>query len=82
MGCRFCTSGLEELCEGPLGLDDLEVACTCSCHECEECGSAYCERVGGREPCRSDEEDLESSREIMREIHQETWRPLRRGATS
>ncbi len=32
MGCRYCTSGLGLLCNGPNGLDDLEAACTCECH--------------------------------------------------
>jgi len=58
MGCRWCGSGLGEDCEGPLGLDDLEVACTCSCHECTECGSAYCGNVGGHNPCEREEEEF------------------------
>lgn len=57
MGCKYCTSGLGENCEGPLGLDDLEVACDCSCHECVDCGSAYCEKVGGPDPCPCDTDD-------------------------
>lgn len=57
MGCKYCTSGLGELCEGPLGLDDLEVHCDCECHCCVECGSAYCENVGGPDPCERDNED-------------------------
>ncbi len=34
MGCRWCSSGLGELCQGPLGLDDVEVGCDCDCHKC------------------------------------------------
>jgi len=56
MGCKYCSSGLGELCHGPLGLDDLEVSCDCSCHECPDCGSAYCENVGGPDPCESGED--------------------------
>lgn len=51
MGCRHCTSGLGLNCEGPLGLDDLEVGCDCDCHRCDICGSAYCVNMGGSDPC-------------------------------
>lgn len=51
MGCKWCTSGLGRACHGPLGIDDLEVGCQCSCHECPDCMSAYCVNVGGDEPC-------------------------------
>jgi len=34
MGCKYCTSGLGDMCDGPMGLDDLEVGCDCSCHTC------------------------------------------------
>ena len=54
MGCEYCTTGLGRACEGPLGLDDLEVACDCSCHDCLDCGSAYCWKVGGPDPCEAD----------------------------
>lgn len=57
MGCKWCTSGLGRLCEGPLGLDDIEVGCDCDCHRCEICGSAYCVNMGGRDPCDIEEED-------------------------
>lgn len=57
MGCRYCSSGLGEACQGPLGLDDLEVACNCPCHECPDCGSAYCEKMGGPDPCKADLEE-------------------------
>jgi hypothetical protein len=30
MGCRWCSSGLGLNCQGPLGFDDLEVACDCA----------------------------------------------------
>lgn len=56
MGCKYCTSGLGEDCDGPLGMDDLEVSCDCDCHCCPACGSAYCEKMGGDEPCGSNEE--------------------------
>lgn len=52
MGCKYCSSGLGYNCQGPLGLDDLEVACNCSCHECYDCRSAYCINVGGPDPCK------------------------------
>ena len=32
MGCKYCTSGLARMCQGPNGIDDLEAACTCECH--------------------------------------------------
>lgn len=51
LGCRYCTSGLGVYCNGPLGLDDLEVACDCECHKCPYCYSAYCEVMGGPDPC-------------------------------
>jgi len=51
VGCKYCTSGLGEDCQGPLGFDDLEVSCDCECHKCEICGSAYCQNVGGPDPC-------------------------------
>ncbi len=51
MGCKYCSSGLGLSCAGPLGMDDIEVACHCECHECPDCGSAYCVQVGGPEPC-------------------------------
>lgn len=51
MGCRWCTSGLGKRCRGPRGMDDLEVGCICDCHECLDCGSAYCINAGGDEPC-------------------------------
>lgn len=54
MGCEYCTSGLGENCAGPLGLDDLEAGCGCPCHECTNCGSAYCRTVGGPDPCTLD----------------------------
>jgi len=59
MGCEYCSSGLGENCEGPLGLDDVEVACDCSCHDCPDCGSPYCEKMGGHEPCRREDDDWE-----------------------
>ena len=37
MGCKWCTLG--RACEGPNGLDDLEVACNCQCHACPDCGN-------------------------------------------
>jgi len=59
MGCGFCSSGLGENCHGPLGMDDLECSCTCECHMCPVCGNPDCEEMGGDEPCRSDEEEME-----------------------
>ena len=56
MGCEYCTSGLGRACEGLLGLDDLEVACDCTCHKCPLCGSAYCENVGGPDRCDAHDE--------------------------
>jgi len=56
MGCKGCSSGLGEDCDGPLGLDDLEASCNCPCHDCPDCGSAYCEKMGGSDPCESDDE--------------------------
>lgn len=46
------------MCAGPLGMDDLEVACNCECHNCPDCGNPYCENMGGNEPCESDSEEL------------------------
>ena len=57
MGCKYCTSGLGEACQGPPGLDDLEVACDCECHICPDCHSAYCEKMGGPDKCESDADD-------------------------
>ncbi len=51
MGCKWCSSGLGRHCDGPLGMDDLEVSCDCQCHECPDCHSAYCETMGGDEEC-------------------------------
>lgn len=56
MGCQYCTSGLGVNCQGPLGLDDIEVGCDCDCHCCPDCGSAYCVNMGGRDPCESEDE--------------------------
>ena len=56
MGCKWCSSGLGEDCDGPLGLDDLEASCNCPCHRCPDCGSAYCEKMGGTDPCESGED--------------------------
>ena len=56
MGCKYCSSGLGEGCQGPLGLGDLEVACDCDCHHCSDCGSAYCVKMGGPDPCESGED--------------------------
>ena len=58
MGYKYCSSGLGENCDGPLGLDDLEVDCDCDCdcHKCPDCDSAYCENVGGPNPCESGED--------------------------
>lgn len=56
MGCQWCSSGLGANCAGPLGLDDLEVGCDCDCHKCPECGSAYCECMGGADPCRREDD--------------------------
>jgi len=56
MGCEYCGRD----CNGPLyTMDDLEAACGCDCHCCPVCGSAYCEKMGGDEPCASLEEELE-----------------------
>ena len=52
MGCKYCSLG--EACHGPLGADDLEVNCDCDCHKCPDCGSAYCEKMGGPDKCQSD----------------------------
>jgi hypothetical protein len=41
MGCKYCTSGLGLVCEGPNGLDDLEAACTCECHLENRCIDEY-----------------------------------------
>lgn len=54
MGCSRCPSGLGLNCDGPLGLDDLEVGCDCECHCCEACGSPYCVDVGGDDECVED----------------------------
>ncbi len=51
MGCKFCTSGLGRRCDGPLGIDDLEVGCDCMCHKCDTCNSAHCVNVGGPDAC-------------------------------
>jgi hypothetical protein len=56
MGCKYCSSGLGEDCEGPLGFDDLEVSCYCPCHDCPDCGSVYCVKMGGPDPCESGED--------------------------
>jgi len=56
MGCEYCCSGLDEACQGPLGMDDLEVDCDCDCHCCPDCHSAYCVKMGGRDPCESDDD--------------------------
>lgn len=58
MGCEYCSSGLGRNCHGPLGLDDLEASCGCTCHECWECNSAYCQKVGGPDPCENWAEDF------------------------
>jgi len=55
MGCKYCASGLGEACQGPLGMDDLEVDCDCDCHKCPDCGSAYCNKKGGPDPCKTDD---------------------------
>lgn len=36
MGCKYCSSGLGLLCNGPDGLDDLEAACDCECHDLDD----------------------------------------------
>jgi hypothetical protein len=54
MGCQWCALG--SICQGPLGIDDIEVGCGCSEHECDECGSAYCETMGGPDPCETEDE--------------------------
>lgn len=59
MGCKWCTSGLGRRCEGPNGIDDLEVGCDCMCHQCDDCGSAHCENVGGSYPCDDGREDYD-----------------------
>jgi hypothetical protein len=51
LGCEWCSSGFGKNCNGPLGLDDIEVGCDCDCHKCPDCGSAYCETMGGPDPC-------------------------------
>jgi hypothetical protein len=64
MGCRYCRSGLGEACQGPLGLDDVEVACDCDCHKCPDCGSAYCWKMGGpggHDTCPVDEEEYDGA---------------------
>lgn len=80
MGCKYCSSGLGVSCEGPLGLDDVEVGCSCSCHECSECGSAYCVNVGGPDPCRVEEdnraEDYERDLENWRPVYSGEWEDL------
>jgi len=53
---NFVVRVFGEDCQGPLGLDDLEVACDCDCHRCPDCGSVYCEKMGGPDPCESDDE--------------------------
>ena len=57
MGCKTCGSGLGRDCHGPLGVDDLEVGCDCDCHECPDCGSAYCITMGGEDACETDADD-------------------------
>jgi len=64
MGCEYCRSGLGEMCQGPLGIDDLEVDCDCDCHRCPDCHSAYCVKMGGADPCESDEDDYEREAEV------------------
>lgn len=59
MGCKYCASGLGEACQGPLGMDDLEVGCDCDCHHCPDCGSAYCEKMGGHDKCQSNNDEWE-----------------------
>jgi len=59
MGCKSCSSGLGATCEGPLGLDHLDGGCDCSCHECWDCHSAYCEKVGGPDVCMSEKDEVE-----------------------
>lgn len=66
MGCKWCTSGLGRRCHGPLGLDDLEAGCDCTCHECSECGNTHCENVGGDEPCDDGHEDYDDDYELDR----------------
>src|SRR3990167_3531920 len=56
MGCTFCTSGTGEKCDGPLSTDEVEASCGCQCHECDACGSAYCDAVGGDETCSAEED--------------------------
>jgi hypothetical protein len=36
MGCKYCSSGMGELCEGPDSMDDIEAGCTCDCHNNDE----------------------------------------------
>ncbi len=56
MGCKWCPLGRK--CHGPLhGIDDLEANCGCDCHTCVDCGSAYCESMGGDKPCDYEEYD-------------------------
>jgi len=38
-------------------LDELEVSCNCPCHDCPDCGSPYCVKMGGNQPCRKEDED-------------------------
>ncbi len=54
-GCKWCNLGRS--CRGPLGIDDIEVGCSCDHHECDDCGSAYCKNVGGPDPCEAEEPD-------------------------
>ena len=57
MGCQYCTSGLGKGCQGPRGLDDVEIGCDCDCHRCEECGSAFCYKMGGPDNCTASDSD-------------------------
>ena len=52
MGCKWCVLGVN--CDGSLGMDDLEAACDCSCHDCPDCGSPYCYKMGGPDPCQAE----------------------------
>ena len=59
VGCKWCPSGLSRDCRGPLGSDDLEVACACACHKCPVCYSVRCVTMGGSEPCERDYNEFE-----------------------
>ena len=57
MGCKWCALG--EMCVGPNGgIDDMEANCDCDCHCCDECGSAFCESVGGDQVCEYSDDDF------------------------